>query len=630
MVTHPMRILALVLICLSVAACTGSTIKPSSHQDPSARAQQLRNDGAYREAAQEYLALASSRVSTPEQRARWQMDGVESLLQAGLVNEAEMQVQRIQTTENELRVRIDLARAQIAASRSQGSDALTTLSTLPTANLAGNQRLRYFQALALAQEAENQLLNAALSRMELDGLLRDGFERQTNQQALWDDLLRLSPEQLKQAGQQAQTGPSSRNGWLALALMVQTAPSAQLVQGLQHWQASFRAHPAQAYIVPMLQSGQIRQPTAIAGAQGPLNTLPGGEHHIALLLSFGDKFGAAAESVRDGFMAAWYAEPAQQRLPVKVYNVSAETAAAAYDQALKQGAVMVAGPLQKNILTELVKAYSQFPVPTVAMNRLDEQAGQIAPRNLYQFALAPEDEAIAAADKAWADGYRVAGAVIPSSAWGARVLSAFVQHWQQLGGRFAVSGEYSNSNFSSAVKTVARTSGLDVVFMLAYPTEARQLRPQFDYHYASHLPLYASSHIYAGSPSPSLDQDLNGIMFADIPWMLNGGYSPDPVYQNLAAQWPDKMQSATKRLYALGVDTYRLLMHLNQYGLAPGQTRISGATGELSLDTQGVVHRQLSWAVFEHGSPRLIHAETPQPTSNSTTAIPTRPAAAVY
>ena len=59
------------------------------------------------------------------------------------------------------------------------------------------------------------------------------------------------------------------------------------------------------------------------------------------------------------------------------------------------------------------------------------------------------------------------------------------------------------------------------------------------------------------------------------------------------------------RLYAMGIDSYAIIPHLNRLS---GDTlvRFNGVTSSLSLGPAGRLHRQLVWAKFRGGQPRLL------------------------
>ena len=105
-----------------------------------------------------------------------------------------------------------------------------------------------------------------------------------------------------------------------------------------------------------------------------------------------------------------------------------------------------------------------------------------------------------------------------------------------------------------------RRQDVDMVFLVAKPELARELRPLLSFYYASKIPVYATSHLYSGVPNPQLDQDLNGVMFCAIPWEIAPQtLSPDlqEILKRVQTTWP-QASAMQPQFFALGVDSYRL------------------------------------------------------------------------
>jgi uncharacterized protein len=62
---------------------------------------------------------------------------------------------------------------------------------------------------------------------------------------------------------------------------------------------------------------------------------------------------------------------------------------------------------------------------------------------------------------------------------------------------------------------------VDFIFLAARPSEALLIRPQLRFHYAGTLPIYATSSIY--DPARSDNAELDGVLFADMPWRVGAG-----------------------------------------------------------------------------------------------------------
>jgi outer membrane PBP1 activator LpoA protein len=572
-------------------------------ETPEAAAQRLGEQGDYTGAAQAFQSLAGqTRVAETQQH--YAMSAVEYWLKANRVDLARQQIPALQAATPLLQWRLQLAYARLELADNQPAAAQTRLDALGQATIPAEVRDNYLDIRALALETQGQYLQAARARSAREESLRNSLEIKTNQQALWQNLMRLSPAQL---GQPPQDSEARLQGWMNLAWLAKTNPPSQLPVAVQGWQQRYPQHPAMLNIVPMLVGTQ----TAGAGQ-------PQAARQIALLLPLNGELMRAAEAVREGFLAAWYNDGGdRQGVAVKVYEADQNNVLQVYQQALDEGAYLVAGPLNKDAVSTLVAAYPSFPVPTLSLNyhiELSQGGSYTAPGNLYQFSLSAEDEARVVAALAWADGKRRAVALVPEGDWGNRVLGSFARHWESQGGELVGHTAYRD-NFSEAARQLLRErASIDMIFIGAFPSQARQIRPHLKYYAAGNLPVYATSHVYGGTPEVTQDKDLDGVLFVDMPWLITPPAAGNPLYAPVAQYWRD-WPAANKRLYAFGIDAYRLASRLPQL---QAQTRIEGETGLLWLDRLGVIHRELPRAVFRNGVPvayddRLAAPPAPTP-----------------
>jgi outer membrane PBP1 activator LpoA protein len=149
---------------------------------------------------------------------------------------------------------------------------------------------------------------------------------------------------------------------------------------------------------------------------------------IALLLPVSGRLAGFGTAIRDGFMAALFDARAQsQAVPaVRIYDTNTGGAFIdIYRRAIADGAQAVVGPLEKPQVAALFsQAPSQaLPVATLALNRTDMTSAP--PANLYQFGLAPEDEAVSIAHYGQTAGYRRALIVTPAGEQSSGELLAF-------------------------------------------------------------------------------------------------------------------------------------------------------------------------------------------------------------
>lgn len=343
---------------------------------------------------------------------------------------------------------------------------------------------------------------------------------------------------------------------------------------------------------------------------------------VFVLLPLQGKYGESGQAVRNGFMAAYYANKGQQgtQPAVKVVDTSSVNITTAYRQAVSEGADLVVGPLDKGQVQSLIKGTS-LSVPTLALNTVTAQRVP----NLYQFGLSQEDEANQVALRASRDGLHRVLVIAPAGGWGAGIVAHFKTTWAAEGGVIVDQLTYvqsrqlpdqireilhvaKKSSSASKSKTILtepveplarRRQDIDMIFLVSEPDRAREIVPLLKFYYAENLPIYATSLVYTGKRNPAADGDLNGVHFGDMPWVL-GGLSPqlEGIQQNVAELWKTSYAHYPK-LYALGVDAYFLALSLNQL---PDEG-LPGATGKLFVGEDRHIQRGLSWARIRGGVP---------------------------
>ncbi|MSR13096.1 MAG: hypothetical protein EXR86_00710 [Gammaproteobacteria bacterium] len=403
-------------------------------------------------------------------------------------------------------------------------------------------------------------------------------------------------------------------GWLAL--LDETRRSelepAALAAALTAWQLQFPTHPANEILIEEI----------IENAE----ELSAPVRQVALLLPLEGDLATYAEAIRDGFLALRYAEN-NSGLTINVYSASGDGVRKAYDQAVAEGAQLIVGPLDKPGLETLI-AYDKRSVPILALNSVPPTAGAVVADNpavrITQFGLSPEDEATDLAKRAWSDGHCRMAIIIPANVLGTRISSAFKTEWGQLGGVVVDETRYTNevSAYKSAVRStfslaqsearaaelrrilhrpltfVARArADLDAIMLIAMPMDARQIIPQFRYFGVDHLPIYSTSHVFAEAGGIRNDDDLDGIMFGTMPWLLD--ITDRSVHDTIRRRWP-RRGVEYDRFYAFGVDAYRLISLIPEMIRQPSMLAM-GSTGRLSLDRSGRIRRTLSWAKYQNG-----------------------------
>ncbi|TVT54536.1 MAG: ABC transporter substrate-binding protein [Sedimenticola thiotaurini] len=611
---HTKFLFSLLLLLLLIGCAQLPAIKDGDTTNPiKEQAIALETAGDYAAAARLFEELANQTLPPGDQALL--LRAAENYLHADEPEQATALLERINTaTIPSLDFQKRLLVAELALSRNRPDEAMSLLTDgIPTETPIDLQQ-RYHSVKAESFRLAGNLLESARELGELDLLITDMDKRLQNQLLIIQTLSALTDTALDLL---QPNPPGIQGGWMSLARIIKghTGDTQQIQKQIELWREKFPSHPA----IPGLLEGYFEK----LGSQYQR------PNHIAIMLPKSGPYANAARALRDGFMAAYYQQPTESRPRLVFYDDSdsADTWPL-YRQAVESGADMVIGPLTKEGVSQLARA-GELEIPVLALNQVPPET--TPPVTLFQFGLSPEDEARQVAERAWLDGHTRAIAFTPKGDWGDRVLNAFRNRWERLGGTLSEQQRYDarDNDFSAAIQSLLnldesqsrrsrlqqilrqnlefeprRREDADFIFLAANPLKARQIRPQFQFHHAADMPIYATSSIYSGSPSPDADQDLDGIKFPDIPWLLmNEGDSPLSL-ENLAQTLPGS-QGALRRLYAMGIDSFRLLPHLGRLQSSSRET-IDGKTGNLYLDSIRQVHRQLVWAEMVKGKPRAI------------------------
>ena len=441
-----------------------------------------------------------------------------------------------------------------------------------------------------------------------------------NQVLIWKYLNHLSSQEITQYKQQLEhislqnAGLTSNEqiyiGWLDLADIFRQSNDPQTNNSSsQFWLQSYPNHPAdKAFINYILQHRQ----ESIMDIK-----------HIAILLPMQGKLSRPATTIHNGIMAAHYNSSSMGNIQLRIYDTSAtQDILSLHQQAITNGADFIIGPLQKTNVEILLQS-SLTPVSTLALNNIENTTSLAPPENLFQFGLSPEADARIVAKKGLQDGHQYAAIMVPDSAWGQRMKKAFSQYWQEHGGIIVNSVNYSTDvyDFSESIKsfmnieqsenrkkqirttigrkveyTPRRRQDIDMLFLAAFPKQAKQIPLQIIYHHGETIPIYSTAHIVSNYHDARQNLDLDGVIFSDMPFLL--GLTPG------ATSTQSELQSLLyERLFAMGVDSYQIAPYINFLAENPAES-FSGDTGQITIDNNKVI-RSLPWASFEQGNLKL-------------------------
>ncbi len=603
------RIAFLFICALILNACATSNFGGIGSGSDEQRARALAANGRHDDAAGAFIGAATDSVGT--ERDRLTLLAVEQWLFAGDGRRARNALRSVPTPAGgELLWLWNANAAALALWEGKPDEALAVLEPLSQQPLFGDHRSRVEALRADAWFQKGDPLRAVDLYIQRENWLNDTRSIEANRQRLWAGLMVANVQDLRDAA--SVTIDTTVRGWLTLAALANSTGQQGIGwgNGLVRWQDEYVDHPA----IGVLSDLSL-----------PQDSLLNYPRQIAILLPLSGNSEAAGNAVKNGFLGAYFAAVSgiDSEQQIRIYDVNAEGGVVgAYSEAILNGAEFVVGPLLRRNVAELASELL-LPVPVLSLNYLDDN--QTSPPGFFQFALSPEDEAASAAQRAVEnDGVR-AVALVPANDWGRRMVTSFATEFEGLGGELLEYRSYepNSQDFSFEIENVMalsqsvqryqrlraniggplqfdprRRQDVDLIFLAADAKAGRLIKSQLKFHYAGDLPVYSTSFIYAMDGRS--DADLNGVQFADAPWVIAPPAWIADYPDVYGEYWPSEKRLT--RLHAMGYDAYHLVGELFN-SRDHRMNEIVGATGRLFLSADGRIHRRLAWAQFERGQP---------------------------
>ena len=598
-------ITGMLLFALALSACVPTTTVRSPAEVAAAQhADDLAQQGQLEQAAQAWLTLAGQ---SPARADSYRLKAAEAWRQDGRIEQAAPVLATIRRDrlDGDEPLRLDLLRAELALSHHDAQTALR-LTTQPNVQVPPSLRLRLLELRARAMKDAGDVWGAARTRVQMDADLQ-GFDQAQNRRQALDLLARLGVAPLQHRAAAMKPGDHLLP-WVNEALrqlgvsVAQPQPELQQAVGMLRPEAG--ANVREGYQVPA---------------------------QVALLLPADGDYAPASTPIRQGFFAA-YLDAGSNGAPrpaIRTYNShgTADGAVQAYQQAVRDGARLVVGPLTRGEVAA-VFALPQLPVPLLALNHPDDR--QLPAGNASEFGLLPETEGAQAADHMAERGMLRAYVVVSSDDFARRAADAFKAELDSRGGEVidmavlpAGATSYADSignlhlpttpavpldapsapaEASSVAAPAPAAPNNTGIFISMRPNQARLLMPQLRIAQVN-LPVFATSHVYSGGDDPGANRDLDGVEFCDAPWLFDA--QPGlPDRAAMAAKLPAASDGAA-RLFAFGMDAWDLVPYLDWLRAHPG-SYMPGATGQLAADPFGRIRRVLTWAKFQNGLARPL------------------------
>ena len=523
-------------------------------------------------------------------------------------------------------------------------DSVATILQNLTDDYGYQARIAALQAQLLVNT--KQWLEASIALQDTD------IEEREKTQNTWKWINKLDLPDLEKA----RLSETTLQPWLQLAIIIKRfALEPELFnQQLINWQSRHLGHPLVTNLPQEIKKSL---------QQAPIQA-----KRIAVLLPLTGRLANQGLAIKEGILAAYLEDlpnakfalnnapdydgsagktiqnKTQQYREIRFFDSALKTTQQLNEMVADFDVVL--GPLVKERIMKLTAVLPTDKI-LLALNRVElqpkkpnsVQLTQLVESDLtapehYYFALAPEDEAQQLALHIHQKQLVRPIIFAADNPTTQRMAEAFIAKWQETPNaiqpdltiftdskdmRIRVSQMLDVAQSKQRIKQIEVLSDvevfgvernrrdIDAIVLFANPEQAKLLNPIIE---ASLSPFARRSlSVFASSRSYSLDlnsnslRDLRNLTFTDMPWML-----PDHRWQNLASQtiqlWPEK-QDTLLRLFAMGFDAYNLLPNLRRLKTLP-QLVSHGLTGEINVDSQGVLYRRLLWAQVAQDRVKLL------------------------
>ncbi len=246
--------------------------------------------------------------------------------------------------------------------------------------------------------------------------------------------------------------------------------------------------------------------------------------------------------------------------------------------------------------------------------------------NQVAFSMRPEDEAIQAAATLSQVGFKQAIVLSHQDNVSQRIALAFVKQWQEKTGQsldivYFEQGKAMQNSLKASLDVKASQSRIDelqsklkqtikaqtrnrrdvdMIYVVGSAQQTRLVKPYIDVNispFSALIPIYASSRSHSIKNDMNSANDLQGLTFTEMPWLLKSTGQNKSLAKLSSQLWPSRNDSLS-RIFAMGFDSYNLINKLNLMQQAP-YIHHFGQTGVLQLN-DNILTRSLIWGRYHN------------------------------
>ena len=604
------KVLAMCCI-LAIAGCSSSSkapteeiTTPTTQKSPTTNEQSQLSSSPYKKGqinqGQIFNRPENYQTAPLENNTSSALLELERIINAGNYQEAKSFINQIDRNQLSLQdqARLSLAKATIFSAENQHNEALQSLAEIQITLLSKENISRYYWLNARAmfqlgryQESLESLANRT-NYLEQNQL--------NNNYAMMSNIVNsLTPDQVLQIKQLS----NNTN----LLYWFSQNPSIH----------QFDPNTISQYSYSGTNIDNLPPVESIWTANSPKN--------IAVLLPFNSRFSSVSAQFQKGINQAHAVNLSPYKPQINFYDIGSGDIELKIQLANQNGADFIIGPLGNQASNQALISANTTPIMTIGGSL------QAPETNKYTFSLKPEADAVAIAQHARSQGYLKALILAPDSARGNRLATAFENAWVALNGiserqqytekefdhsgtiKLALGIYASENRFQQLADVIGtrpkfiptRKEQVDMIFLASNFNDAKNLKPQLNYHDAHEVPTYGPSEINLPSIPEGQKVDLDGLIIPEMPALIpqekefDGNKETAAInasQSNLAAIQPIVLPD---RLEALGYDAYQIIPIIQS--LNSQSIRYPGKTGMITINENGDVQRFTTWVKFSDG-----------------------------
>mgnify|MGYP000383285975 FL=1 len=430
-------------------------------------------------------------------------------------------------------------------------------------------------------------------------------------QLIWNKLEKLTQWQLAQL---ISLNPPFIKGWVKLLNFSHKFGDniEQFSRYLSVWQQQHSTHPAIEIIEQLKLNNAVKV--------DPKN--------IAILLPLSGSQLKAGLAAQQGILAAYNNAPESHLNFIDTNKVDWSSLA---EHLTTLNIDHIIGPLLKpnvELFLDASAEHQALQIPTLLLNVPSSK--QILSNNQAALSMRPEDEAVQAATTLSQHNYHQPIILSHQDRVSKRIAIAFRQQWLKSTGNevdivyFNQGKEMQaslkqsldvtasqtrikqlNSRLKHNIKSEPRNRrDIDMIYLVGSAAQTRLIKPYIDVNispFADIIPVYASSRSHSNFSDKnhtSSTNDLKGLIFTQIPWLLESKQRNKQLNALSNKLWPKRTDSLSK-IFAMGFDSFNLLGKLSLMKQA-SYIRHFGQTGVLKLNNSNIITRSLIWGEYKN------------------------------